>query len=162
MDVAESNIRTFPEENPCRQSAIWSPSPDHACMFTQCRVQSLGSPCETRKSSHQKSPVLHWDGKVMQSICFPVKRKVKSSKKKKTGPSWGGIGTSDLLCAVPSGGRGHTCRAPPRACSVSNATPPSVKCQTGTYAAYQMQQRLRYMRCWLFSLIGGRRAATTP
>ena len=25
----------------------------------------------------------------------------------------------------PRGGRGHTCRTPPRACSVSNATPPS-------------------------------------
>ena len=32
----------------------------------------------------------------------------------------------------PRGGRGHTCRTPSRGCSVSNATPPSVKCQAGT------------------------------
>ena len=32
----------------------------------------------------------------------------------------------------PRGGRGHTCRTPPLACSVSNATSLSVKCQAGT------------------------------
>ena len=42
----------------------------------------------------------------------------------------------------PRGSRGHTCRTPPRA-----ATP-------STYAAYQVQQRLRYMRCWWFASLG--------
>ena len=48
----------------------------------------------------------------------------------------------------PRGGRGHTCRTPPRACSVSNATSQSVKCQAGTYSSYHVQQRLRYVQCW--------------
>ena len=48
----------------------------------------------------------------------------------------------------PRGGRGHTCRTPPRACSVSNATSQSVKCLGGTYASYPEQQRLRCVRCW--------------
>ena len=60
----------------------------------------------------------------------------------------------------PRGGRGHTCRTPPRACSVSNATSQSAECQAGTQSA--CQQRLRYMRGWSFLHIGGRRAATTP
>ena len=42
----------------------------------------------------------------------------------------------------PRGGRGHTCRTPPRACSVSNATSPSIECQG--------------------MCLAGRRAATTP
>ena len=62
----------------------------------------------------------------------------------------------------PRGGRGHTCRTPPQACSVGNATSPSVQCQAGTHAAYPGPQMLRHMRCWLFSHIRGRRAATTP
>ena len=32
----------------------------------------------------------------------------------------------------PRGGKGHTCRTPPRACSVINTTSQSVKCQAGT------------------------------
>ena len=51
----------------------------------------------------------------------------------------------------PRGGTGRTCRAPSWACSVSNATSPSVKCQAGSYSAYPVQQRLRYVRCWLFT-----------
>ena len=62
----------------------------------------------------------------------------------------------------PRGGRGHTCRTPPRACSVSNARSLSMKCQAGTLTAYPVQQRLRFVRGWLFWSIGGRRAATTP
>ena len=38
----------------------------------------------------------------------------------------------------------HTCRTPPRACSVRQ----SVKCQAGTYSSYHVQQRLRYVQCW--------------
>ena len=48
----------------------------------------------------------------------------------------------------PRGGRGHTCRTPPRACSVSNATSQSVECLAGTWSAYQVQQRLLYVRYW--------------
>ena len=61
----------------------------------------------------------------------------------------------------PRGGRGHTCRIPPRACSVSNATSQSIKCQASTLSTYTEQQRLRYVRCWSVPRIGGRRAATT-
>ena len=32
----------------------------------------------------------------------------------------------------PCGGKGHTCRTPPRACSVSNATSQSVRCLAGS------------------------------
>ena len=62
----------------------------------------------------------------------------------------------------PRGGRGHTCRTSPRACSVSNATSQSVKCQAGTSSAYPVQQRLRYVHGWTVLCIRGRRAATTP
>ena len=46
--------------------------------------------------------------------------------------------------------------------SAGHATSQSVKCQAGTQSACPMQRRLRYVRCWLFSSIGSRRAATTP
>ena len=57
----------------------------------------------------------------------------------------------------PRGRRGHTCRTPPQACSVSNAVPD----WHGTSYTTR-QQRLRYVRGWTFRDIGGHRAATTP
>ena len=77
-------------------------------------------------------------------------------------PRTGAVCPASVLLSGSSRGRTcrNTCRTPPRACSVSNAALPSAKCQAGTYAAYPVQQS-RYMRCWLFSHIGGRRAVTT-
>ena len=67
-----------------------------------------------------------------------------------------GVQRTGQSVAPQSSGPGSSWRqGPPRACSVSNATPPSVKCQAGTHAACPVQQWLRYIRCWLFSHIGG-------
>ena len=62
----------------------------------------------------------------------------------------GAVCRASVLLPVPGprGGRGHTCRTAPRACSASNATSRSAKCWAGTQAVYQVQQRLRYVRGW--------------
>ena len=62
----------------------------------------------------------------------------------------------------PRGGRGHTCRTPPRACSVSNATSLSVSARLARSRRTQVQQRLRYVRGWSVLVIGGAAVQRRP
>ena len=70
---------------------------------------------------------------------------------------------SRLSPAVPGprGGRGHNCRTPPRACSVSNAILTTRKVPGWHVSAYPGATEVA-VRAWLVvHFIGGRRAATT-
>ena len=62
----------------------------------------------------------------------------------------------------PRGGRGHTCRTPPRACSVSNATPQSVSAGLAHTRRTQCNRGCGTSSVGRFRSIGSCRAATTP
>ena len=62
----------------------------------------------------------------------------------------------------PRGGRGHTCRTPPRACSVSSATSLSVSARLARSRRTRCNRGCGTCGAGPFWSIGGRRAATTP